>query len=454
MAKIDKSIELEVPVHTAYNQMTQFEEFPKFMAHVRDVRQIDDTHLHWKAEIGGKEVEWDAEISEQVPDQRIAWRSTQGNRNNGEVSFTPLGENRTRVNFSVDAELPAGKGAKSGNDDLVARTEQDLQSFKRFIESRGQESGAWRGQVHGGQAQDKRQQQGNSEGLGNKLEGGKSPASFRDGASQTGGNFVRATQTAVDEASRFGKQAMEAAGDNISRMGHQATDLGNQALRGQQAVQESASQAASAATRTFRSGMLSAQPWFSAMLNAFDEPFKVMRRFSEEMNNELEQLLPLSRDTLGRNATSLSGLSSLSNWTPNIDVSHENGQFVIYADLPGMNKEDISVEVEDGKLILNGERRARHESVDQGLKRVECRYGSFTRVIPLSEEIDLQNAEASMSDGVLRISLPIIPSAQRAHRIEVRGGDEQRERQKAEGAAQSAERSSAGRAPQAQRNVA
>jgi uncharacterized membrane protein len=82
MARIEKSIELDVPVRVAYNQLTQFEKFPEFMSRVREVRQTDDTHLHWRAEIGGKELEWDAEIHEQVPDQRIAWRSTQGVRNN------------------------------------------------------------------------------------------------------------------------------------------------------------------------------------------------------------------------------------------------------------------------------------------------------------------------------------------------------------------------------------
>ena len=73
MASIEKNIEVDVPVRTAYNQWTQFEEFPRFMEGVVEVRQLDDTHLHWKATVGGKELEWDAVITEQLPDQRIAW---------------------------------------------------------------------------------------------------------------------------------------------------------------------------------------------------------------------------------------------------------------------------------------------------------------------------------------------------------------------------------------------
>ena len=87
MSTMEETIEIDVPVSTAYNQWTQFEEFPKFMEGVREVRQLDDTHLHWRAEIGGKEEEWDAEITEQVPDTRIAWRSTGGVQNSGTVSF-------------------------------------------------------------------------------------------------------------------------------------------------------------------------------------------------------------------------------------------------------------------------------------------------------------------------------------------------------------------------------
>ena len=149
MSTIEKSIDVNVPVHTAYNQWTQFKEFPRFMEGVREVRQLDDKHLHWCATVGGKEKEWDAEIVEQVPDQRIAWRNTTGARNAGVVTFHRLAENTTRVRVQLDYE-PEGVMENLGDffGTLSRRVEGDLERFKGFIESRGQETGAWRGEIH------------------------------------------------------------------------------------------------------------------------------------------------------------------------------------------------------------------------------------------------------------------------------------------------------------------
>jgi uncharacterized membrane protein len=145
---IFKSVEVDVPVRTVYNQWTQFEEFPRFMEGVEAVRQLDDKRLHWKAKIAGKTEEWDAVIIEQVPDRRIAWRSTTGARNDGAVTFFPLGSARTRVQLRLDVE-PQGPienlGVALGL--LERRVEGDLNRFKEFIEGRRVASGAWRGEV-------------------------------------------------------------------------------------------------------------------------------------------------------------------------------------------------------------------------------------------------------------------------------------------------------------------
>ncbi|MEX1104343.1 MAG: SRPBCC family protein, partial [Dehalococcoidia bacterium] len=101
MARVVKTIEVEVPVRTAYNQWTQFEEFPRFMEGIDEVTQVDDRRIHWKASIGGKKEEWDAEIREQVPDQKVIWRATEGKENAGMVTFDPLGDNRTRVHLEM-----------------------------------------------------------------------------------------------------------------------------------------------------------------------------------------------------------------------------------------------------------------------------------------------------------------------------------------------------------------
>jgi uncharacterized membrane protein len=148
MSVIEKSIEINVPVSTAYNQWTQFEEFPRFMEGVEQVRQLDDKRLHWKASIGGKEKEWDAVITEQVPDQRIAWMSEGGAKNAGTVTFSKVPEYKARLNLRVEYE-PEGAIEKTGDamGAVSGRVEADLQRFKEFIESRGQETGAWRGKV-------------------------------------------------------------------------------------------------------------------------------------------------------------------------------------------------------------------------------------------------------------------------------------------------------------------
>ncbi|HSF34400.1 MAG TPA: SRPBCC family protein [Candidatus Tectomicrobia bacterium] len=148
METVEKSVEINVPVRTAYNQWTQFEEFPRFMEGVEAVTQVDDTRLHWVANVGGKRKEWQARITEQIPDQRISWRSDGGEFTAGVVQFQPLGPDKTRVTVQVDYE-PQGMTEKIG-DMLGAvsnRVKGDLERFKDFIEARGHETGGWRGTV-------------------------------------------------------------------------------------------------------------------------------------------------------------------------------------------------------------------------------------------------------------------------------------------------------------------
>jgi uncharacterized membrane protein len=148
MSQITESIDVAVPVRTAYNQWTQFEEFPSFMEGVKEVRQLDDTHVEWRAEVGGREKQWQAEITEQTPDQRVAWQDTSGAPNAGVVTFHKLGDGETRVTVQMDTE-PEGVVEKAGDAlGLVKRRVRgDLERFKELIESRGAETGGWRGEV-------------------------------------------------------------------------------------------------------------------------------------------------------------------------------------------------------------------------------------------------------------------------------------------------------------------
>jgi len=148
--QVEKSIEVAVPVSTAYNQWTQFEEFPQFMGGVREVRQLDDRRLHWVAEIAGVRREWEAEVIEQVPDQKVAWAATEGATNAGAVFFAPAGPDRTLVRLHLEYE-PEGLVESVGDKLNVVekQAQSDLERFKSYIESRGVESGGWRGSVEG-----------------------------------------------------------------------------------------------------------------------------------------------------------------------------------------------------------------------------------------------------------------------------------------------------------------
>jgi uncharacterized membrane protein len=145
---IEETIDVQVPVRTAYNQWTQFEEFPSFMEGIEEVRQKDDTHLHWKASIAGQTEEWDAKITEQIPDERVAWKATEGKKNAGVVTFHRLDDDKTRVTVQMEWEdegMLEKAGSVLGMDSR--RVQGDLDRFKELIESRGGETGAWRGEV-------------------------------------------------------------------------------------------------------------------------------------------------------------------------------------------------------------------------------------------------------------------------------------------------------------------
>jgi uncharacterized membrane protein len=152
MGQVQKSIDVDVPVSTAYNQWTQFETFPQFMSGVESITQTDDTHTHWVTNIAGVDREFDAEITEQHPDERVAWRSVDGETQHaGVVTFHRLDEAKTRVMVQIEWQ-PSGVAEKVGSAVNVddRQVANDLDRFKKMIESRGSESGAWRGDVDAG----------------------------------------------------------------------------------------------------------------------------------------------------------------------------------------------------------------------------------------------------------------------------------------------------------------
>jgi uncharacterized membrane protein len=150
MPKIEDTIEVQVPVQQAYNQWTQFEDFPKFMNGIQSVQQLDDTHLQWVAEIRGESRQWTTEITEQQPDEKVAWKTIEGEvKNDGVVTFEPMGDAQTRVNVQMDVE--GDSTAENVAGDLLGVVKKqvhgDLERFKQLIENRDEETGAWRGEV-------------------------------------------------------------------------------------------------------------------------------------------------------------------------------------------------------------------------------------------------------------------------------------------------------------------
>ena len=145
--KVDKSIEVNLPVRTVYNQWTQFEDFPQFMSGVTSVTQLGDDRMQWVAEIGGIKRQWEARVLEQVPDRKVSWAATEGATNAGSVTFEDLG-GRTRVSLFLEYE-PEGLVEKIGDKLNVVenQAEGDLDRFKAFVESEGYATGAWRGSV-------------------------------------------------------------------------------------------------------------------------------------------------------------------------------------------------------------------------------------------------------------------------------------------------------------------
>ena len=149
MTTIEQSIDLDVPVRAAYDQWTRFEEFPQFMKGVEEIRQIDDRHLHWVAELGGSRHEWDAEITEQLPDERVAWRNTDGKDNAGVVTFHKLSDTSSRVMVQIDF-VPEGIKEKVGSaiNAPDRQVKGDLERFKELVEAKGgPDEGGWRGEV-------------------------------------------------------------------------------------------------------------------------------------------------------------------------------------------------------------------------------------------------------------------------------------------------------------------
>lgn len=372
MNRIDRSIEVNVPLRTVYNQWTQFEDFPRFMEGVREVRQLDAAHLHWRAARNGMEVEWDSEITDQVPDHHIAWRDTSGPKNAGSITFQPVQPDKTRIQMTISCHPgETTPEAEHAAQVISQRLEEDLARFKKLLESEGRESGAWSGEIHEGR--------------------------------QVGAQAAREFDAVANPMEKpVGQTGSERRDAEQSGAGQSDSD---ESMPGREQAQSDANRGSGVSSKA------GSPQWLPNMLQSWEDPRAMVKRMSEEMDQLFERFIgrPMA-SRLGQGGTS-------GKWMPPVEVVQREGQLIIYADLPGVKREDVQIEINLDKLTIEGERREeRLQSVPQGYRKSERSYGNFYRMIPLPAGADAESIQASMSDGVLEITVPVPASTERRGR--------------------------------------
>lgn len=364
MAKIEQSIEINVPVKTAYRQLTQFEQYPRFMEDVEEVRQLDDTHLHWHTKAGNMDMEWDAEITQQVPDQCIAWRNITGPKYEGKIELRPTEENRTEVKLTLECDprqqvlVQHGDARKA----IQERTEHDLARFKKFIEKLGRESHDWLGKIKDTE-----------------------PLTTDAGAAQI------AVEQWKDNDRARADEASQSQSERTGRLATSAIDVWSAALRPR---------------------------WMPQVMNAWGDPLALMRRMSEDVDRVIESMVGSVAN--GSHAAKAVATKAGPTWTPSVEVAQRDGQFVVCAELAGVKKEDVTVEVSGDRLTIEGERRQESPYGPQEVRRSERAYGHFYRVINLPPGAQGEAASASLQDGMLEITVPVRDGGGSGRRIEVR----------------------------------
>lgn len=359
MARIEQSIEINAPVRTVYQRLLQFEEYPRFMQGVHAVRRLDDTHLHWRADIGGKETEWNAEITEQVDERSIAWRNTSGPKSEGKASFEAIAPDKTLVKLEMEAETaalrhPDAIGSKT------PKGEHDLSRFKKMIESEQQT------------------------GAEDKVDTSVAEAQTTPRAERP--------QVQQSPAGKTERVENHAAGATVTSL----------PLR---AGRRNIDRPLTGAVESPRQAYAAFMPPF---LQAWEEPFALMRRMGEEM----EQFFGHWSGHWGGRGT-----AATATWPP-VDITQQGDQWLVCADLPGIRKEDVQVEISGALLTITGERHA-DQAQQQPYRRSERHHGHFYRAVDLPASVDADAVRASMHDGVLEITVPLSSRKGEGHRVDV-----------------------------------
>jgi HSP20 family molecular chaperone IbpA/ribosome-associated toxin RatA of RatAB toxin-antitoxin module len=426
MARIEQSIEVNAPAPTVYNQLTQFESYPRFMEDIEEVRQLDDTHLHWRAKMNSHDIEWDAEIMEQVPDKLIAWRNMGGPIKMERVEVQPLDQNRSKLTMTLEYEAPQQQTQGQEGDLEIKIAEHgvhDLMCLKRFIESRGRETGAWRGEVRGGK-EVKPPSEGQQPQQGQPQQG--QPQQGQQQAGQQGPRPNSATaeaqQTMEQQPSSQQASTQAQGAQQPSQQAGQAQQEYRQPVSVQQgggqvgAPQQQAMQGAEHDPMLSAMTSMNPQSWLPNVLHAWEEPFVMMRKMTEDMDDIFERFL--GRPMYGAKLKQAAMPSGATAWSPPMEVTQRDSQLVIRAELPGVKQEDVHVEIKNDRLVIEGDRP--EESQREAFRRTERSYGHFYRAIALPEGVNPEQATASMHDGILEVTVPVQQMRQQGRHLDIR----------------------------------
>ncbi|WP_151447144.1 Hsp20 family protein [Lacisediminimonas profundi] len=399
MARVEQSIDVSAPLRTVYNQWTQFEDFPRFMDGVREVRQLDAAHLRWRAHRHGLETEWESEITEQVPDQLIAWRDTSGPHHSGSISFEPLLGDKTRMRMLMEFE-PAADAGEAAVQEAAERIGQDLERFKRMIEMQGRESGAWRGEIHGGHALPLGATQDATATADKAVFQGARMEEHGGSASHPSGRW----ESWTDESAFGGARGASEGGSRPSPASAQGGE-GASPGAGEHGSHAGAS-----------SALGGAQAWLRNQFPALEEPIGMMRRMTGEMDQLFERFI--GRPMASRFGQGQGGMAG--KWMPQVEILQLEDALLVCADLPGVKREEVHVDVQHDRLTIEGERHERAEAhAREGYRRSERSYGRFYRMIPLPHGVDPDQASASMHDGVLEVRVPMPFAARPPRRVDI-----------------------------------
>lgn len=351
MERIEKAIDINVPVKVAYAQCLRFSDYPRFMEGMQEVRLVDERHLHWCAGQPDRITEWGSVITEREPEKSLAWRDRDGPRQTVTLSFIALGNDKARIKIVVEqAEHLPSNGETPGlfaSDQLISG---NLERLKKLLENEGHDWNQWPSTHHAESS-------------------ASAQAISLDGAPPAEKMTARSTS---------GGQA------GTSRDAERKSSASSSPLEGLQSVQ--------------------------GLLQKWDQPLSMVRKMSGEMDQLFERLV-------GRPLPNKWGYGMSGKWVPAVEVAQRGQEFVVSVDLPGVEKQDVHLEISDGTLNLEGERREPGEQKSlPGYRRSERHYGRFYRQIPLPEGIAADQVRATMVNGVLEVRMPLPPGMGRQGR--------------------------------------